>query len=193
MDYWIWAFLLLVLGMCLGIMEVFFTSAGLLAFLSAASIIGAVILGFQGQHGMIVGSVIVVLAVIGMPAVLVLAFKYWPKTAMGKRVLLSAPTSEDVLPEDQGKEFIKSLVGRAAKAKSKLLPSGVITVDGRNVEAVSEGMPIEVGQEVRIVQVRGKRVVVRPIELDAPMETDKNPLRRPIDSIVEDPFGERPA
>ena len=45
--YWIWAVLLLVLGMCLGIMEVFFTSAGLLAFLSAASIIAAVILGFM--------------------------------------------------------------------------------------------------------------------------------------------------
>ena len=69
-----------------------------------------------------------------------------------------------------------------------MLPSGVVIVDGRNVEAVSEGMPIEVGQEVRIVQVRGKRVVVRPIELDAPSETAKDPMRRPIDAILEDPF-----
>ena len=47
MDYWIWAVLLLVLGMCLGIMEVFFTSAGLFAFLSAASIVVALILAYQ--------------------------------------------------------------------------------------------------------------------------------------------------
>jgi membrane-bound serine protease (ClpP class) len=193
MDYWVWAFLLLVLGMCLGIMEVFFTSAGLLAFLSASSIIAAVILGFQGPHGMVVGSVILILAVLGMPTAVVLAFKYWPRTALGRRVLLSAPTSDDVLPADRGKEYLKALVGRAAKAKSKLLPSGVVIIDGRNVDAVSEGMPIEVGQEVRIVQVRGKQVVVRPIELDTPSETDINPLRRPIDAIVEDPFGERPA
>ncbi len=193
MDYWIWAFLLLVLGMCLAIMEVFFTSAGLLAFLSLGSIIAAVILGFQGPHGQVVGFVILALAVVGMPAVVILAFKYWPRTALGKRVLLSAPTSEDVLPENRGKEHLKALVGRTAKAKSKLLPSGVVVIDGRNVDAVSEGMPIEVGQEVRIVQVRGKQVVVRPIELDTPMETDINPLRRPIDSIIEDPFGERPA
>jgi membrane-bound ClpP family serine protease len=84
-------------------------------------------------------------------------------------------------------------VGRSAKAKSKLLPSGVVIVDGRNIDAVSEGMPIEVGQEVRIVQVRGKQVVVRPIELDVPQEMDQNPLHRPIEGITEDPFKERPA
>ncbi len=189
--YWIWAVLLLVLGMCLGIMEVFFTSAGLLAFLSAASIIAAVILGFMGPHGRLVGPVILVVAMAGMPTVVVLAFKYWPRTAIGRRVLLSAPS--DVLPEDRSKEYLKTLVGKAAKAKSKMLPSGVVVVDGRNVEAVSEGMPIEVGQEVRIVQIRGKRVVVRPIELDLPSETAKDPLRRPIETIVEDPFQERPA
>jgi membrane-bound ClpP family serine protease len=191
MDYWIWAVLLLVLGIGLGIMEVFFTSAGLLAFLSAASIIAAVILGFQ--QGTTTGVVIMGMALFGMPTAVVLAFKYWPKTAMGRRVLLSAPTSESVLPDDRNKDFLKSLVGKAAKAKSKLLPSGVVVVDGRNIEAVSEGMPIEAGQEVRVVQVRGKRVVVRPIELDTPSESANDPLRRPIDAIVEDPFKERPA
>ena len=186
MDYWIWAVLLLVLGMCLGIMEVFFTSAGLFAFLSAASIVVALILAYQ--QGPTTFFVILIMAMAGMPTAVVLAFKYWPRTSFGRRVLLSAPTSEDVLPEDRGKEFLKSLVGKVAKAKSKLLPSGVVIVDGRSVEAVSEGMPIEVGQEVRIVQLRGKRVVVRPIELDIPTETAKDPPRRPIDTILEDPF-----
>jgi membrane-bound ClpP family serine protease len=191
MEYWIWAVLLLILGMGLGIMEVFFTSAGLLAFLSAASIIVAIILAFQ--QGPVAGFIILVLAMIGMPTVIVTAFKYWPKTSFGRRVLLSAPASEDVLPLDQGKEYLKSLIGKAAKAKSKLLPSGVVVVEGRNVEAVSEGMPIEVGQEIRIVQVRGKRVVVRPIELDAPVESAEDPMRRPIDAILDDPFQDRPA
>jgi membrane-bound ClpP family serine protease len=170
MDYWIWAVLLLVLGLCLGIMEVFFTSAGLFAFLSAASIIVAVILAFQ--QGPMAGFIILILAMAGMPTAVILAFKYWPRTSFGRRVLLSAPTSQDVLPEDQGKEYLKSLVGKAAKAKSKLLPSGVVVVEGRNFEAVTEGMPIE---------------------LDAPVETAKDPMRRPIDSILEDPFQERPA
>ncbi len=190
MDYWIWAVLLLVLGMCLGIMEVFFTSAGLLAFLSAASIIAAVIMGFQ--QGQMAGFIILILSVAGMPTVVVLAFKYWPRTAIGKRVLLSAPASEDVLPEDRSKEHLKTLVGRVAKAKSKMLPSGVVMVDGRNVEAVSEGMPIEVGQEVRIVQVRGKRVVVRPIELDAPSKPPKIPCAAPSTPLSKTPLTRAP-
>jgi membrane-bound serine protease (ClpP class) len=191
MDYWVWAVLLLVLGMCLGIMEVFFTSAGLLAFLSAASIVAAVFLGFK--QGTTAGFIFLISALLGMPSAVVLAFKYWPRTAIGRRVLLSAPASEDVLPEDHSKQRLKSLIGKVAKAKSKMLPSGVVVVDGRNFEAVSEGMPIEVGEEVRIIQVRGKRVVVRPIELDMPAETAQDPLRRPIDTVVEDPFNERPA
>ena len=186
MYYWVWAILLLFLGFCLGIMEVFFTSAGLFAFLSLASIVAAIFLAFQ--QGPTVGFAVLIAAMAGLPTTIVLAFKYWPKTSFGRRVLLSAPTSEDVLPEDRGKELLKSLVGKVAKAKSKLLPSGVVIVEGRSFEAVSEGMPIEVGEEVRIVQVRGKRVVVRPIELDAPSATADDPMRRPIDSILEDPF-----
>jgi membrane-bound ClpP family serine protease len=191
MDYWVWALILLVVGICLGVMEVFFTSAGLLAFLSAASIIAAVVLGIM--QGPITGLIIILLALFGVPTAVILAFKYWPKTAMGRRVLLSAPSSEDVLPEDQTKELLKDYIGRTAKAKSKMLPSGVVTVDGRTIEAVSEGIPIEVGQEVRIIQIKGKRVVVRPIELDVPQESAQDPLRRPIEGILEDPFDDRPA
>ncbi|MGW8257798.1 MAG: NfeD family protein [Thermoguttaceae bacterium] len=193
MDYWIWAFLLLLLGMCLGVLEVFITSAGILSFLSAASIIAAVVLGYMGPHGYVVGSVILGLAVVGMPVLVVLAFKYWPYTPMGKRMLLAGPESEDVLPENRGKEYLKSLLGRVAKTKSKLLPSGIIVIDGHNVDAVSEGIAIEVGQEVRIVQVRGRQAVVRPLEIDTPSETAENPLRRPIESVIEDPFSDPPA
>ena len=66
-----------------------------------------------------------------------------------------APTSEDVLPDDPEKERLKGLIGRTGRAKSKMLLSGVITIDGRTVDAVSESMPVEVGQTVRVVQVRG--------------------------------------
>jgi hypothetical protein len=53
-------------------------------------------------------------------------------------------------------------------------------------------MPIEVNQEVRVIQVRGKRLVVRPLDDDAPSPNAANPLRRPIDDLIEDPFDENP-
>ena len=187
MHFWIWAILLLVLGTGLAVMEIFFPSAGILGFLSAVALLAAVVMGFC--QGPVAGILILLGAVIGLPAVIVLGFKYWPKTAMGRRVLLMAPTSEDVLPDHPEKDFLKGLVGRAGRAKSKMLLSGVITIDGRTVDAVSESMPIEVGQAVRVVQVRGHGVVVRPIEEEAAAEPPVDPLKRTFD----DPFDLPPA
>jgi membrane-bound ClpP family serine protease len=183
MDPWIWAVLLLMLGIGLAVMEVFFTSAGILAVLSAMSLLAAVVMGFY--QGPLAGALILVGVVVGLPVVIVLAFQYWPKTAMGRRVLLMAPNSEDVLPDDPDKEMLKGLIGRTGRAKSKLLLSGVITIDGRTVDAVSESMPVEVGQTVRVVQVRGLRVVVRPVAEDEP---PASPPTDPLRENYDDPF-----
>ena len=182
MDLWIWAILLLLLGASLAVLEVFFPSAGILGFLSVVSVLAAVVMGFV--HGPVTGMLILLGAVVGLPAAVVMGFKYWPKTAMGRRVLLMAPTSEDVLPEDSEKDFLNSLVGRTGRAKSKMLLSGVITIDGRTVDAVSEGMPVEVGQAVRVIQVQGHGVIVRPIDEESAVEPPADPLQQTFD----DPF-----
>ena len=62
--------------------------------------------------------------------------------------------------------------------------------DGRTIDAVSEGFPIAIGQKVRVIEVRGNRVVVRTIEDDTPGGNEADPLARPIDSVIPDPFGE---
>ena len=186
MDPWVWAVLLLVLGMGLAILEIFFPSAGLLGFLAASAVLGAIIMGFRQGPGTGFGTLAA--AVVGGPTVIVLALKYWPKTAIGRRILLMSPDSDEVLPEDPHVEFMKSLIGREGRARCKMLPAGAITVDGRTVDAVSEGVPIPEGQRVRVIQFRGNRVVVRPIEDEEPSETAEDPLRRPIDSITSDPF-----
>ena len=44
----------------------------------------------------------------------------------------------------------------------------------------------------RVVEVRANRVVVRPLTDETPSPSAKDPLRRPIDSIADDPFEEEP-
>lgn len=185
MSPWIWAILLLVLACGLAVMEIFFPSAGILGFLSAVALLAAVVMGFQ--HGAITGILVLLGALVGIPTVIVLGFKYWPRTAMGRRVLLTAPTSDEVLPNDPQKHLLKSYVGRVGKAKTKMLLSGIITVDGTSVDAVSEGMPVEVGQLVRVIHVRGHVVVVRPLEEGELSEGPADPLQRTYD----DPFEEQ--
>jgi membrane-bound ClpP family serine protease len=188
---WVWAVLLLVLGIGLAIMEVFFPSAGILGFLAAASVLAAIVLGFQCGTG--TGSAILAVAVFGIPAALILAFRYWPHTAMGRKVLLLAPSSDDVLPDDEALRSLKDLVGREGRAKCKMLPGGIVAIDGHTIEAVSEGVPIEAGQAVRVIAVRANRAVVRPVEAETPSATAEDPLQRPIDAVAPDPFGDRPA
>jgi membrane-bound ClpP family serine protease len=183
MDYyWIWALVLLVLGIGLAVMEVFFPSAGVLAFLSAAALIAAIVMGFN--QGVWTGVAVVAAIVGGLPTVIILGFRYWPKTRMGQRILLTPPTSSEVMPEDPEKQRLKALIGRTGRAKTKMLLSGVVVVDGHRFDAVSESMPIEIGQPVRIVQVKGNRVVVREVDEEDEPKTPADPLQR----TYEDPF-----
>jgi hypothetical protein len=55
---------------------------------------------------------------------------------------------------------------------------------------MSEGQAIESGQLVRVIAVRGHRVLVRPVEDEEPAAPAIGDLARPIDSIAEDPFSE---
>lgn len=187
---WAWAILLLVLGLSLAVLEVFIPSGGILAFLAACSMIAAIAVGFRG--GPAVGFSILMTAVFGLPTAVILALKWWPSTPMGRRMLLKAPTDKEVLPDSPRRRRLKELVGRVGVAKSEMLPSGAITVDGRTVDAVSEGMPIDAGQRVRVIEVHGRRVVVRPVDDGAPSKTDPDPLHRPIDTVGLDPFEENP-
>ena len=191
MDPWAWAILLLVMGIGLAVLEVFFPSGGILGFLTVCSVIASIVVAFKS--GPLIGMAILATSVIGLPVAIVAALRYWPKTAMGRRILLITPSGEDVLPDDPRRRLLKSLVGKIGRTKSKMLPSGAISIEGRTIDAVSEGMFIEPGQPVRVTEVRGNRVVVRPVDEDQkPARDEDDPLARPIDSLGLDPFDEEP-
>lgn len=190
-HHWVLPVLLLTLGAGLVVLEVFFPSAGILGFLAACSILAAILVGFM--QGPVIGFIVLSVAVVGLPVVVILAFKYWPRTAMGRRVLLFSPDSDEVLPEDPQIDHLRSIIGQVAETKCKMLPAGAITLEGRTVDAVSEGMPIEAGKLVRIIEVRANRVVVRPLDEEELSESAEDPLRRPIDAVVPDPFDDEQA
>jgi len=188
MDYWVLALLLLALGMALAVLEVFFVSGGLLGILCVAAMVTAVVFGFQ--DGQAWGFGILATAIVGVPIVVVVALNVLPNTPFGRKIILDAPTSQDVLPEDRRQASLKDLVGRTGRAKSKMLPAGVVKIGTRTIDAVTEGMAAEPGQPGRVIEVRGNRVVVRLIdesELEPPPSAS-DPLDRPIDQIAADPF-----
>lgn len=190
MDPWIWAVLLLAIGMALSIMEIFFPSGGLFGFLCVATIVGSIVMAFR--QGPYTGMAVLCTAIVGLPCMVALALKYWPKTPMGRAMLLTTPEPGDLLPDSPRLRYLKGLIGRVGQAQSKMLPSGAVRIDGKTIDAVSEGVAIEPGTHVRVIEVRANRVVVRPVDDETPTLGESNPLARPIDSIVPDPFDKPP-
>lgn len=187
------ALFLLFLGLGLIVLEVFIPSGGILGTLAGLSLVVAVVLAFMCDVWIGIG-VLAAVIVIG-PTCLGAALHFWPQTPMGKKILLNVPTAEEVLPDDPQRKRLKALVGCVGQAKSKMLPSGAVVVEGHTVDAVSEGTAIEPGQLVRVVEVRGNRVLVRPLEAEdaaavKPEEYAEDDLARPIDSLGLDPFGD---
>jgi len=107
-----------------------------------------------------------------------LALKWLPETSMGRKVLLTPPSSEEVRPEISQREALEALVGRIGRAKTPMLPSGFVQIDNRTYDAVGEGMAIDPGQRVRVIEVRGNRLIVERVSEDEPVE---DPLARPVD------------
>lgn len=187
---WTWAVLLLLVGLAIAMLEVFIPSGGILGFLAVSSVLAAIVVAFTDGRPWF-GFTILATAVVGLPAAVTVALKWWPHTPLGRRMLLG-PRSDDDLTGPPRKDSLKELVGRSGVAKSEMLPSGAIRVDGRTIDAVSEGMPVDVGQPVRVIEVHGNRVVVRPVESGEPQPAASDPLDRPIDTVVSDPFEEPP-
>ncbi len=188
MEPLIWAGVLLLLGLTLVMLEVFVPTGGLLGFLSLTAILSGIGLAFY-HGGLTYGFGFLIATAVALPTVLGLAFRWLPTTAIGRRLLPAVPTSKDVLPDSEERRALRALVGRIGRAKSTMLPSGAVIVDGRTIDAVSEGMPIEPGQPVRVIEVRGHRVVVRPVEdgEEAQPRSD-DVLSQPIDTLGIDPF-----
>ena len=182
-----WAALLMFIGLGLIIVEVFVPSGGLVGFLSIVAVVSSISLAFY--RGPWEGLSFLGAAVVAVPIVLAAALRWWPQTPMGRRVMLDAPSSEEVLPQSDQRRTLKSLVGRIGVAKSLMLPSGTVTIEGLSVDALSEGVAIEKGQWVQVVEVRGTRVVVRPTD-QRPSESGpaNDALSQPIDSLGLDPF-----
>lgn len=183
-----WAALLLLLGLTLVMTEIFIPSGGVIGFLSFSSIVAAIVMAFT-QGSPTTGLVFLLVACVGVPVAIACAFRFLPDTPMGKRLLPSIPTTAEVMPDDEQRRRLRQLVGKTGRAKSIMLPSGAVEVDGQVVDAMSQGMPIEPGERVRVVEVRGTMVVVQPLGAAPASERSADDvLAQPIESLGIDPF-----
>jgi membrane-bound ClpP family serine protease len=194
-----WAFMLLGLGLIFLVLEFFIPSSGSLAVMCALSLLAAIGIGFAA--GPWTGLFILLTICLVVPVALVAAVHWWPDTPIGRMILIQRPKSaDDVLPQTPAYRTIKDLVGQRGIAKNLMLPSGVVVIDGKSHDAVSEGSPIESGQAIIVVSVSMRRLIVRPdntirAELAEPTRPEDAPA--PVEeyaaaSLIDDEASDAP-
>ena len=174
-----WAILLLLMGISCVVLEMFVPSGGMLGVLAAMCLIASLVLAFMSGRWFGTGMTLAITLLI--PLVLAVAVKFWPHTPLGKLILLAPPENpDDVLPATDAYRSRQLVVGKLGVAQSAMLPSGMVLVEGQSYDAISSGLPIEIGQTIRVVGLDMQRVVVR---LEA--QPQVVPLAAPE---IEDPF-----
>jgi membrane-bound serine protease (ClpP class) len=166
MDLTVIALLLFVVGVILGVAEIFIPSAGLLVVLSIASFVGSVICAFKVGPGF--GITLVLLAPIVMLVVVAKGFNIFPKTFIGRKMILREPGEDnpsDTQPgaADASQDQMDNLIGQEGVARTDLRPAGSAQIGDRRYQVVSAGDYIQPGTRIRVIEVRGNRIVVEAV------------------------------
>jgi len=181
----------LLLGIALIFAELFVPSGGAISVMCACSFLAS---GYYAYTSWYENSPFYWWAYVAsiamlIPASVVGAFQLLTKTSLGNRVLLPAPTLEEVTPYQAEQARLESLIGQQGKALNLMTPGGMVLVNGERLHATGDGLMIEADSLIEVVAVRGTRIVVRKVTVKEPLAPETS---RPAsaDESVEpfDPF-----
>lgn len=141
-------------------LEVFIPSGGLLTICALAALIAGIWISFQ--HDVTTGWIGLVGAIVIVPTVFGLAFKFLPKTRFGRHVTLTPPERPvgDGIPNSG---LLAGLVGKKGTVLSPLRPVGICEIEGRRIECIAESGYLPAGAEVEVIGVQGAQLTVRAI------------------------------
>lgn len=182
-----WSTMLLLLGLFFLVVELFIPSGGALGVFAALSLIASVVVAFSG--GPRLGAVMLLAVLIITPSVLLFGVRIWPSTPMGRRILGEPLDPADILPDTPEYRDLQRLVGVYGTASTHMRPNGLVMIEGRTYDALSNGSPIDAGQPLRVVAVRTNRIVVTPVDRLPPAgEPGEEVLARPLEELGLEPF-----
>lgn len=172
------SFILLAVGILFIYIEIFVPAGGLIGLAGAGMIIAGVVLGYV-YHDAATGTVVLFVSLIATPTAIVLGLKVFPKSPVGRKLILGAPPggragSDDAEaegpgsqgpgykgPESDGADVVRP--GDEGEAMTVLRPSGTGRFGTRKLSVVTSGEYIERGARIRVTDVQGSRVVVRKL------------------------------
>ena len=154
------AIALLILGFGFVLAEVFFPSLGVLSLIAGGCIIGGVVVGFD--YSTALGAGILLVGLFGVPVAIFVAFRYFPRTPLGK-AMINQGTEWSKEEREAVEHAAARFVGEVGRAHCLLRPTGIAMFNGERLDVVTRGEHIEPGSPVRAVRFVANRLVVERI------------------------------
>jgi membrane-bound serine protease (ClpP class) len=158
MTSYILPVLLQVLGLVVIVVEIFVPSLGLLAAMAAGILFYSLYLVFT-TISFTMGMVFLGVDILLIPVILVLGFKALGASSLSLHKKLSSKEGVSSQAPD-----LVSWKGKIGEAITDLRPSGTVMIDGKRLDAVTDGEYVDAGTPVVVTLVSGNRIVVDKIE-----------------------------
>jgi len=156
--------LLFILGLVLIVIEIFVPGLGIFGILGAVSVIGGLALAsfdyMVAIQAIGYAAIITILGVI-LLAVLIKTKKIGTPKTLNKIILQEELSQEERRTRIEEKSKLINQVGIAA---TRLRPAGIIIIDQKRYDAISEGGMIEKDQPIKVVYADGTKIVVAPVK-----------------------------
>lgn len=178
-SYALMAVLTLALGLALLVAEVFIPSGGII--MTAAAVVFVISVWSAWQAWFKTGDYTLFLIYIGalvvlFPSVLGGAFYVFPRTEYGRR-LMNPPSPDELEPFVAETERLSRLIGKTGTTLTRLSPGGLVLVEGERFHAESEGMLILTDTPVKVLALKGNRLLVRQVRESSSPESPVAPER----------------
>ena len=131
-----------------------FLPGGILGIFAGIAMLAGTVIAFA-DYGLGGGAIALAVAVLLVVAVLYFEFAILPKTAMGKRLFLSAQVKGTSKPDRT-----HDLQGREGVTLTAMGPTGFIEIDDQRHEAFSRSGFLEAGVPVKVVGSDNFRLIV---------------------------------
>ena len=188
-TYASFSILLLIVGLVLLVGEIFIPSGGMIVIAAAICLSSSIWCGWNAWSETpiywwsYVGTIVV-----AIPTVLWGMFTIFPRTSMGKRILLEPPSPAEVSGNSKNHARLVNFVGRTGQTVTLLNPGGLMSIDDERLHCQSEGMMIDYDVSVVVLRVKGNDLVVRE-QSDFP-EPALEP--RHVETVPEEDEGDSP-
>jgi len=150
-----WALFLFVVGVSLIVVE-FILPGAVCGIVGVVCLIASAVIGIKAYPGAAV--FIIIGEVVGGAGGVAGGLLLLAKTGLGRGLFLETTQPDDEGYSNQSSDL--SLVGAVGVVLTALRPAGTIEINGRRIDAVSDGNFVQEGAKVQILEVHGNRVVV---------------------------------